>query len=88
MNIEFPAGLAEAIAARVIERIGDQPEPYLDVAAAAEYLACKPKRIYELKAQGRLAHFKDGSRLLFTRKDLDAALQRVTDEDRRTRNGS
>jgi excisionase family DNA binding protein len=48
----------------------------LTVEEAATYLACAPKRIYELKAQGRIAHFRDGKRLLFRREDLDAALRR------------
>ncbi len=79
LRIDFPDELAESIAARVAEMVRSDPEPYLDVGAAAEYLACKPKRIYELKAAGRLAHFRDGTRLLFRREDLDAALRRVVE---------
>jgi excisionase family DNA binding protein len=45
---------------------------YVTTEKAAEILACKPKRIYELVAQGRLRHFRDGRRLLFRREDLDA----------------
>jgi excisionase family DNA binding protein len=76
LRIPFPPGFAEEIATRVVEFMGPPPEPYLNVEEAADYLRCKPKRIYELKAQGRLAHYRDGTRLLFRRVDLDDALQR------------
>lgn len=52
----------------------DEPEPWLDVAAAAVYLACSAKRIYDLVALGRLRCARDGRRLLFRREWLDAAL--------------
>jgi excisionase family DNA binding protein len=45
---------------------------YLTVQEAAEYLRCKPKRVYDLVSQRRLAPRRDGSRLLFLRSDLDA----------------
>lgn len=50
-------------------------ESYLTVERAAEYLGCKPKRIYELIAQGRVRHYRIGRRILFRREDLDAALE-------------
>ena len=65
--------LAERTADKVIERLPQVPEPYLDVEGAAAYLACGPHRIYDLRRQG-LRHYKDGSRLLFRREDLDAWL--------------
>lgn len=70
--------LAELVAAKVAERLpATAPrDGYLDVEAAAEYLACPASRVYELKASGRLAHYKDGQRLLFRRADLDACLER------------
>lgn len=79
-SLPLPSSLIDAIADQVAHRVAellpDRPEPYLDVEGAAEYLACAPKRVYDLKAQGRLAHHRDGSRLLFRREDLDAALVR------------
>jgi excisionase family DNA binding protein len=48
---------------------------YLTTEKAAEVLACRQKQIYELVAQGRLRHFRDGQRLLFQQDDLDAALE-------------
>jgi excisionase family DNA binding protein len=49
-------------------------DPWMDVREAAEYLRCKPQRIYDLKSQGRLAAGGDGSRPLFRRSTLDAYL--------------
>lgn len=66
--------LADLVAEKVAERLPNRPEPYLGVEAAADYLSCKPARIYELVAQGRLHPLRDGRRLLFLRADLDAAL--------------
>ena len=51
-----------------------EPEPWFDVPAAAVYLACSAKRIYDLVALGRLRCARDGRRLLFRREWLDAAL--------------
>lgn len=80
LALGVPLELVEAIAQRtadlLAERLPNRPEPYMTVEEAATYLACSPKRIYALKAEGRLAHFRDGSRLLFRRSDLDAALVR------------
>ena len=47
----------------------------MNVEQAAEYLAASTDRVYDLRRQG-LPHFKDGSRLLFKREDLDAWLTR------------
>ena len=46
----------------------------LTVEEAAEYLRCKPKRIYDLTSQRRLAFVKDGSRTLIRRDALDQYL--------------
>lgn len=48
--------------------------PFLSVPEAAEYLRCRPQRIYDLLSQGRLSRFKDGSRALVSRAELDAHL--------------
>ena len=49
-------------------------EPYLSVEQAADYIAGKPKRVYDLVESGRLRPHRDGRRLLFKHEDLDAAL--------------
>jgi excisionase family DNA binding protein len=68
--------LVTALAECVAERLSTHApiDDWLDVEGAAKYLACKPKRIYELKAQGRLRYAKDGTRLLIRREWLDEAL--------------
>jgi len=70
--------LVERVAARVAELLAGQlpapaaGSPWLTVAEAAEYLRCKPKRVYDLASQHRLPAHRDGSRLLFRRDELDA----------------
>jgi excisionase family DNA binding protein len=53
---------------------GDELQ-WLDVKQAAAYLACNPQRLYSLKSAGRIPHHKDGSRLLFNRRELDAYIR-------------
>jgi excisionase family DNA binding protein len=66
--------LAAALAPRLASRLGqsEQGEPggYVDVAGAAEFLACPPSRIYALVSAKRIPHYRDGSRLLFDRGEL------------------
>jgi len=50
---------------------------YLGTKEAAEYLSCPVSRIYDLVALGHLQPFRDGSRLRFTREDLDTYMHRV-----------
>ena len=79
LSLGVPVELIEAVAQRTAdlleERLPHRPEPYLNVEQAAEYLAASTDRIYDLRRQG-LPHFKDGTRLLFKREDLDAWLAR------------
>lgn len=82
LALAVPPELVEAVATRVADLLADQlgggaePDPWLDVPAAARYLACgDEQRIYDLVHQGRLQRAKDGRRLLFRREWLDAALK-------------
>lgn len=74
LSIDLPDAILDAIAERVLQRLGDVsgiPDTgYLDVAAAAEFLACPSSRIYALVSAGRIPHYRDGSRLLFDRAEL------------------
>jgi excisionase family DNA binding protein len=74
LTVELPDQLLDAIVERVLERLADRPEPepagYLDVAGAAEFLACPKSRVYALVSARRIPHAKDGSRLLFARAEL------------------
>ncbi len=80
VTFALPPELLEAIAARAAELVEDQglerPEPWIGVDAAAEYLACKRQRIYDLVSQGRIPHRREGTRLLFKRSELDEWLER------------
>jgi excisionase family DNA binding protein len=77
--LDMPAELVEAIAERAAELVAERQvvavEPLLTVDQAAAYLACRPKRIYDLCSQRRVPFAKDGSRTLLRRADLDAYLE-------------
>lgn len=65
--------LADLVAERLAVNGGEQ-SPWLTVDEAADYLRCKPKRVYDLLSQQRLPRHKDGSRVLLHRAELDAYL--------------
>jgi excisionase family DNA binding protein len=44
---------------------------WMTVKEAAEYLRCKPQRIYDLRSSGQLPRHGDGARVLLHRDDLD-----------------
>ena len=74
----LPVELLDAITERVLASINAGPEPWVTVREAAEHLACRPQRIYDLcsrRDETRLPHRKDGSRLLFRLSELDAYLE-------------
>jgi excisionase family DNA binding protein len=80
LSLRVPPDLVEVIAARAAELMADrlaaESAPFLNVAGAAEYLACAPSRIYALVSTRRIPHHRDGSRLLFRRSELDAWVRR------------
>ena len=63
--------LAELLRPRLATSSDQQPQPWLNVDAAAEHLACARSRIYALVSARRIPFHKDGSRLLFNRDELD-----------------
>ena len=67
--------LVERVAGVVAERLPAPPEPWIGSAEAAEYLGTTVGRVHQLVHQRRVAHRKDGSRLVFRRSDLDEALE-------------
>src|SRR5438105_2749573 len=81
----FMDDLAERVAGRVADLLaGRLPapadvSPWLTPAEAADYLRCKPKRVYDLVSQRRLPAHRDGSRLLLRRDELDTYL--LTEDD-------
>jgi excisionase family DNA binding protein len=66
--------IANRAAALVLERLdGSMPaSEFLTVEEAAEVLRCKPQRIYDMRSDGRLSRFGDGSRALVSRRELVA----------------
>lgn len=76
IEITLPDELIDQVVQRVLDVLAQQgpsiqPDPWMTVADAAAYLACRKQRIYNLVSQGRLRHMKDGSRTLFRRQWLD-----------------
>jgi excisionase family DNA binding protein len=82
LSLSISHGIVVAIAEEVVdllvERLPDRPEPWLDVAAAAAYLACDRHRVYDLVAANRLRCARDGRRLLFKREWLDGCLEHTS----------
>ena len=87
LTIDITEEMVETIAQRAAELLAantqaegriispNNSDGYLDVAGAAEFLACKPSRLYALKSAGRIPFHKDGSRLLFDRAELRAYVE-------------
>lgn len=81
VTLQLPPDALEAIAERAAELLAErlpahESSPYLTTEEAAEYLRAPVSRVYDLRSRGELPVFKDGSRNLFRREDLDALLQR------------
>jgi excisionase family DNA binding protein len=74
LALELPPELVEQIAQRAAQLVAEQraavDDGYVDVAGAAEFLACPSSRIYALVSANRIPHHRDGSRLLFDRGEL------------------
>ena len=71
--------LVERVAAVVVDRLRvslepEQPRPFLTVPEAASYIGSKRQRVYDLLSSGRIKRYKDGTRVLIKREELDAYL--------------
>lgn len=79
VSLSIPPEFVEAVAQHVADLLAKHQTtdltPYMTVEEAAEYMRCRPKRIYDLTSQRRLPFVKDGSRTLLRRADLDAHLE-------------
>lgn len=80
VSLTFPPELIEQIAQRaaeIVERSQPSPETagYLDHAQAANYIAANPRRLYDLVSAQLIPVYKDGSRNLYRRCDLDAYVE-------------
>ena len=67
--------LVEAVARRVAELVELPAEGWLNTERAAEYLSAPTSRVHDLVSAGHLHPHRDGTRLMFRREDLDAALE-------------
>jgi excisionase family DNA binding protein len=81
LSADARAALEQLVDRRVEERLrerdADRREPdLLTVHEAAERIRAKPQRIYDLLSDGRLTRHKDGSRVLVSRRELDAHVGR------------
>lgn len=75
-KLEVPLdSIVQATAELVLERLAlhqtNTCSPYMTVAEACEYLRCKPQRIHNLCSERRLTRYKDGSRLLLSRGEIE-----------------
>jgi excisionase family DNA binding protein len=78
LAITVPPAVLDLIADRVVARLGAREpavEPWVGVDAAAAHLCCRRQRIYDLVAQRRIPHRKEGTRLLFKLSHLDAWIE-------------
>lgn len=85
MRVDLEQALRQLIRQEVEDEVGrklallkaEQPpvaSPYLTVGEAACYLRCSRQRVYDLLSSGRLRRYKDGSRVLIAREDLERYL--------------
>jgi excisionase family DNA binding protein len=76
--LTLPPEVVETIARRAAELVAHQqrhdppPSPLLTVPEAAELLRCRRHRIDDLLSQRRLTRYKDGSRTLVSRAEIEA----------------
>jgi excisionase family DNA binding protein len=67
--------VAELVAEELLRRREDAPgSPYLTADEAAGYLGASRQRVYDLCSDGRLCRYRDGTRLLVRRDEIDAYL--------------
>ena len=76
INLTVPDELVDEIAGRVLNILQARQagSPYMSVDEAADYMRCKPQRVYDLLSARRLTRMKDGSRVLVKRDEIDAYL--------------
>ena len=81
-DLTFSAdALVEAVAQRVVELLDERavlaaqsPEPWIGTAEAAAHVGCSRNRLWQLAAEGAIAHGRDRRSVVWRRSDLDAYL--------------
>ena len=83
ITLTLPGSVVDVLAARIVNcvaaeiaglRRAELPV-YFTTDEAADYLRCKPQRIYDLVSERKLPVLKEGSRSLFRREHLDALVK-------------
>src|SRR5947209_4410025 len=79
LSPELVAALEQLVAETVRAELaapasGNGGSPYLTVSEAAELLRAKPQRVYDLLSARRLKRYRDGSRVLVSRSELETHL--------------
>jgi excisionase family DNA binding protein len=68
--------LETRITEQLLERLqGTLVSPWMNIDQAADYLAWRKKRLYNLVSKGEIPHRKQRGRLLFNRDELDRWLE-------------
>lgn len=67
---------ALATVAAAVRPAAPAPPPYVTIPEAAELLHCKRQGVDDLLSQRRLSRYKDGSRTLVSRAEIDEHLRR------------
>src|ERR1700733_9150952 len=76
VQVDLTEEVRELVDARVAELLEQHESTgYFNSDDAAEYLACPVSRIHDAAGAGVLRGYKDGSRWLFTRAQLDEYVQ-------------
>ena len=79
----FEEALLDALRPIVAELVAEEIDrlhpaepgsPYLTVEQAAAYIGAGRQRVYDLVSDGRLRRYRDGSRVLVRRDELDSYL--------------
>jgi excisionase family DNA binding protein len=75
------AAIAERVAAIIVRDsahpLREGQQRFLTRSEAADYLRCSRQRISDLCSTGTLSRFRDGTRVLISRAEIDAHVQRA-----------
>lgn len=74
---ELDALISATVTAEVERQLArrlQEPSAFMTIPEAAEVLRCKRQRVDDLLSSGRLTRYKDGSRTLIRRNELDTYL--------------
>lgn len=75
--------IVEGVTERVLAKLADDnlattsepPSPYMTIREAAAFLRCSRQRVDDLLSQRKITRFKDGSRTLVSRAEIEEHLR-------------